>query len=178
MSPNDRQRQKRIDVAFGDWVRQRLAAQKPDRWTQQRLRDELAQRGYEVKREWINQVINGEHASDDLRRAIESVIGTFTEPGGAEPSSDLVEAIRDQTQAMRDLTEALFLLVGLQPDTPEVAEARRVMNEARASGYSVSVSEVLAARDRADKAETAESRHAARASEESGARSVPPERVG
>jgi transposase len=104
MSPTERQQQERIDAAFGEWVRERLAAQKPDRWTQQRLRDELAQRGHEVKREWVNQVINGKHASDDLRRAVEGILGRFPEPAAADPvSADLADAIRQQADAIREL---------------------------------------------------------------------------
>ena len=108
MSPTERQRQKRIDTAFGEWVRERLAAMKPDRWTQQRLAEEVSQRGVQVTREWVNQVINGEHAGDDLRDAIEMVLGRFTEPDSLEPTSaELAAAIRDHTAAVNALVQEL-----------------------------------------------------------------------
>lgn len=125
MSPMERQKQDRIDAAFGEWVRMRLAAQKPDRWTQLRLRDELAQRGHEVTREWVNQVIGGEHASDDLRKAIESLLGEFPQPAGAEPTSaELAAAIREQAAAITALTKELRLArLGQIEETAQVLEA-------------------------------------------------------
>lgn len=88
MAPG-RQDRDRYWTLFGDWVRARLAEQKPDKWTQVRLRDELADIGIAVKREWVNQVINGKPPSDDLRKGIERLLGSFPEPdGGGDANTD------------------------------------------------------------------------------------------
>lgn len=110
MNSTERQQRDRRDAAYGDWLRHRLAEQKPDRWTQQRLRDELAQRGYEVKREWLNQVIGGKHASEDLQRAIAALLGEFPEPTASDPTNaELAAAIRQQAAAINELVEELRL---------------------------------------------------------------------
>jgi hypothetical protein len=98
-------------ATFGAWIRQRLAEMQPDRWTQLRLRDELADIGIAVKREWVNQVINGKQPSDDLRKGIERLLGPFPEP---EPTHaigqpDLIAALRAQTAAITALVEELQL---------------------------------------------------------------------
>ena len=134
MTPTERQQQERTDAAFGEWVRERLAAQKPDRWTQQRLRDELALRGHEVKREWVNQVINGKRASSDLRMAVEGILGPFPEPttGATETPADLVAAITAQTAAINALVALLAgdlpaRVAALEPVVSRLAE--RVLEE-------------------------------------------------
>lgn len=106
MGPQARDDRDRYWKAFGAWVRKRLSEQTPDRWTQVRLRDELADIGIRVKREWVNQVINGKPPSDDLRRGIERLLGVFPEPDSDAPDlSQLIEAIHTLVEEMR-LTRA------------------------------------------------------------------------
>lgn len=105
MAPTERERQTRYWLAFGLWLKQRLAEQQPDKWTQDRLVGELAAIGIQVKRPWISQVSNGAVPSDDLRRGIERLLGQFPEPepSGSADQSALIEALTAQTQAINSL---------------------------------------------------------------------------
>lgn len=111
MAPG-RQDRDRYWTLFGDWVRARLAEQKPDKWTQVRLRDELADIGIAVKREWVNQVINGKPPSDDLRKGIERLLGPFPEPDAAgDPNASAYLARIDALVRTVELQNAMLVQV-------------------------------------------------------------------
>jgi hypothetical protein len=126
MAPQQRHERDRYWAAFGEWVGQRLAEQKPDRWTQQRLSDELARIDIAVTRNWVNQVINGSQPSPDLRRGIERLLGDFPEPAGVGDvgdSADLIRALGAQTAAITALVDQVKALVAAQPAPTELATA-------------------------------------------------------
>jgi hypothetical protein len=106
----DREAETRYWRAFGEWVRQQRAAQKPDRWTQDRLATHLAQSGLRVSRNWIVQIEKGDKPGPDLRRAIERLFGPFPEPGATPAPADnasVVAAIDRQTEALTTVIKSL-----------------------------------------------------------------------
>lgn len=109
MSPSDRERQARQDRDFGLWLKSARTSMKPEKWTQQRVADELGRRGYHVERSWIVQVEGGAHPSEELRDALQALFGRRFEAHDEPGPTDLLTALREQTDAISALVLELRL---------------------------------------------------------------------